>query len=147
MTISDDESTDRAYTTFVRAENDVEGLLAYSLYKRHEIFWLKDHISETGKKPTPSEGNAFIKAVITSENQYRVEATNALIGFAEEFVEQRRSEIERDAIAGRIAQSTSFGRTVLSSIIGFFAVSVILIIIALIVQFLGVDLLDVLRLK
>lgn len=136
------DSPDKAYNAFVRSDDDVEGLLAYAFSKRHEYAWLADHLGETTKNPTPSEQNAFVKSVITSERQYRVEASDALIAFAESVLEERRAGIIQEAIAGRIERSTGFWRTVLSSIIGFLAVSVLLIFIALIASIAGIDLID-----
>lgn len=137
-------SFDKAYETFVSDDDDIEGLLAYAIFKRHELRWLDEHHKANSKSPTPTESATFLTAAITSSNQYETESASALIAFAEDFVEQRRPRIERSAIEGRIAEATSFRSTVTSSIIGFASVSIILVIIALVVRLLGVDILDVL---
>jgi len=145
---------DEAYDTFVKTDEDVEGLLAYAIFKRHELRWLKQHVSDNAKNPTPSETATFIKAAITSESQYRTEAADALIAFAEEVVESRRSVIEKQAVEGkfeametRVRSATSFWQTVLSNIIGFLAVSLLLAIVAFSAQKLGIDLLDAIGLQ
>lgn len=145
---------DEAYATFVGSDEDIEGLLAYAICKRHELRWLKQHVSDNGKRPTPSEAATFIKSAITSKHQYRTEAADALIAFAEEIVEGRRPHIEKRAVEGtfeaveaRILSATSFRQTVLSSIVGFLAVSLLLIIVAFSAQKLGIDLLDAIGLQ
>jgi len=145
---------DEAYATFVDTDADIEGLLAYAIYKRHELRWLSQHVSDNGKKPTPSEYATFVKSAITSEHQYLTESADALIAFAEEVVEGRRPEIEKRAVEGkfeavetRIISATSFWQTVLSSIIGFLAVSLLLVIVAFSAQKLGIDLLDAIGLQ
>lgn len=82
------------YERLVQDENDIVGLIAYSIYKRHKIEFIKSY-KEThdGKAPTPEEFKAFVLSTCApvSLKQYRDNA--------ETFLQQMTLEAAREEIS------------------------------------------------
>lgn len=50
-----------AYSTIVEGNDDLMGLVAYSLYKRDKLAFLSKHHHDVGQKPTDAEMMAFCR--------------------------------------------------------------------------------------
>src|SRR3546814_15750943 len=62
----------RIFEMLVTASDDLVGLVAYALYKRHKRDWLLALRSK--REPTPEDAQAFLTTVVTSLHSYRERA-------------------------------------------------------------------------
>lgn len=138
-----------AFEKLVRDESDLEGLVAYALYKQHKRDWVVEYLNEHSQHPDKKTEDDVVKGLLIDPSAYKLRASNALLGFADRVVEERQRDIELLAIEKHVANSTDelkkaggVWRSIWTQIISFFAVSIILILIALSVERTGVDLKD-----
>ena len=70
------------FDALVTPEEDVTGLVAYSLYKQYKRSWLDAFITTTGRAPTDAESRAYIIGESTERrlNTYRHLAAETLAG-------------------------------------------------------------------
>ncbi len=70
------------FDALVTPEEDVAGLVAYSIYKQNKRAWLDDFIKATGRAPTEAESRAYIIGESTERrlNTYRHLAAATLAG-------------------------------------------------------------------
>jgi hypothetical protein len=70
------------FDALVTPDEDVGGLVAYSIYKQNKRAWLDDFIKATGRTPTDAESRAYIIGESTQRrlNTYRHLAALALAG-------------------------------------------------------------------
>jgi hypothetical protein len=70
------------FDELVTPDEDVGGLVAYSIYKQNKRAWLDDFIKATGRTPTDAESRAYIIGESTQRrlNTYRHLAALALAG-------------------------------------------------------------------
>jgi len=70
------------FDALVTPDDDVVGLVAYSLYKQNKRAWLDDFIKATGRAPTEAESRAYIIGESTERrlNTYRHLAAATLAG-------------------------------------------------------------------
>jgi len=70
------------FDALVTPDEDVAGLVAYSLYKQNKRAWLEDFIKATGRAPTDAETRAYIIGERTERrlNTYRHLAASTLAG-------------------------------------------------------------------
>ena len=130
--------------------NDIEGLTAYALRKRHKRHWAAN-IRLSGREPSLAEERAFAETAATEDqlDRYRNDAQNILIAFANEFAEDLRPEIERQAIDARITQAAeridragSFVSLVKFGVASTLITSAFVALLAFGAQYFGVDLVD-----
>lgn len=91
-----------AHNTFsrlVESDNDLEGLVAYSLYKQEKIAWVAQRTSVLGRPPTPQEvEDQFVSMVRDAHiDQWRKNAFQILNQFADNML-AAELEKEREAI-------------------------------------------------
>lgn len=131
--------------------DDIEALTAYALYKRHKRRWAIDFEASNSCKPTTADDEAFARAVSTEDqlDRYRKDARDILIAFANETVDDARSEISEEAITVRIEEAarsvTSQGalkNQIFASIISTGITTVFLIIVVIGLRLFGVDVID-----
>jgi hypothetical protein len=70
------------FDALVTPDEDVAGLVAYSIYKQNKRAWLDDFIKATGRAPTDAESRAYIIGESTERrlNTYRHLAAATLAG-------------------------------------------------------------------
>ncbi len=70
------------FDALVGPDEDVAGLVAYSIYKQNKRAWLNDFIKATGRTPTDAESRAYIIGESTERrlNTYRHLAAATLAG-------------------------------------------------------------------
>ena len=70
------------FDALVTPNEDVGGLVAYSIYKQNKRAWLDDFIKATGRTPTDAESRAYIIGESTQRrlNTYRHLAASTLAG-------------------------------------------------------------------
>lgn len=94
------------FTRFVTSDNDLPGLVAYSLYKKEKIAWVAHKIasSPTGKAPSAREIEEHFIKMIRDEHiaQHKANANVLLNNFADTMLaaelEQEREAIWEDAL-------------------------------------------------
>lgn len=133
---------------------DIEGLVAYALYKRHKRQWAQKIRDEKHRNPTPDEEEGFAISNSTGDqcDRYRKDAQDILIGFANSFVEDQRPFIAKEAVAGelieaaqKIRKSGSFWSLLIVGVSSTVITSVLLALLAFGTQVFGIDLIDALR--
>ena len=133
---------------------DVDGLVAYALYKKHKRSWAKEFFDEHGKEPTSKQKLDFAKSVSTKDQliRYRMDAQDALIEYAESLIDEARPSIREDAMAGRIEDAAdrieaqaSFKSMVLNGAVSTLISTFVLLLLALVLWLFGIDLLDALE--
>lgn len=85
-----------AYSSLVEGENDLVGLVAYSLYKSDKLAFLAKHEKDTANKPTPDEMMAFCRTSTLPGpvSAYRAKATYLLSEMYDELLEEAVSEVD-----------------------------------------------------
>ncbi|BAK75797.1 hypothetical protein NH8B_0965 [Pseudogulbenkiania sp. NH8B] len=91
-----------AHNTFsrlVNSDNDLEGLVAYSLYKQEKIAWVAHRTTVLGREPTTQEIEDQFVAMVRDANiqQWRTNALQILNQFADNMLASEL-EKEREAI-------------------------------------------------
>lgn len=68
------------YEKLVRSEDDLVGLVAYAIYKKHKIEFITRIKEEEGREPNDADCNAFFKASTTQSQlvKYRNDAQTIL---------------------------------------------------------------------
>jgi len=125
------------YSELVQSDDDLVGLVAYGIYKRHKIEFIEKFKRENNRPPYDSECKAFF-ASSTAPSQlskYRNEAEDLLVDMVmnstKEELERARQEIQADYQRNLKAVLPSNIKTVLLSLAGTVVFSIILGISAL----------------
>ena len=84
------------YARLIETDEDVFGIVAYALYKKHKISWANSHYERTEKYPTKEEYEVFHSSSITEEALagYRTQAKEILVEFLDEAVTELRTAAE-----------------------------------------------------
>ncbi|MFL0805704.1 MAG: hypothetical protein K6L60_00295 [Oceanobacter sp.] len=85
------------YEQLVDSEDDIHGIIAYSVYKRQKIQYIKDFYQQHGVSPTEDDLLSF-KEISTSPSQlefYRSEATVLTERFLRDVLEEDLKEREK----------------------------------------------------
>lgn len=131
--------------------DDIECLVAYSLYKRHKRQWAAEFSENHGRKPNQQEDAAFATAVCTKDQlkRYRQNAQDLIIAFANEVLEDERPEIEKAAITAKIeaaartvSGSASFMKQLGAGLVSSLITTFVLIVLTIAIALFGVDPLD-----
>lgn len=138
----------RIYDHLVEGEDDVIGLITYSLYKQDKRDWLVSWMAQHGTEPTADQTEAFTNAQMTAaqRERYRNAARQVLDAYASVAVDLEKPVIVREAVAGRVEaaaikveRSGSWWRQISSAVIGGIAgVAIIVLVIVILVEA-GVD--------
>jgi len=159
----DETSYNQAYETLVGADDDLVGMLAYALYKRSKRHWVIRHRQTYGREPSGEEYRTFVDAQLDPDSVKRLrdDATSLLYSYAESVVESYSPQIRQEALGedavrraeeahtalkdtlGTIASKDTFWKNLAISALGAFLYSVILALIAIILHFVGVSLIDI----
>ncbi len=94
----------RVFDHLVEGEDDVIGLITYSLYKQDKRDWLAGWKRQHGREPTADEMDAFVSAQLTfaQRDRYRTAARQVLDAYASVAVDLEKPLIIRDGVAGRV---------------------------------------------
>jgi hypothetical protein len=133
-------------------DDDLVGLIAYSLYKQSKREWLVRYEREHRRHPTDGEERIFVSAFTANElKRLREQATNMLSAYAAYVIEQERPGLVEQArqdhlivlVDERLVEMRAQGRwwrQMVAGVLGAFAYSVLLLILLLIIRLVGVDL-------
>jgi hypothetical protein len=94
----------RVYEHLVESDDDVIGLIAYSLYKHDKRLWLMTWRDQHGVDATGDQIEAFVNGQMTSgqRDRYRTAARQVLDSYALVAVDMEKPQITREAVAGRV---------------------------------------------
>lgn len=132
-------------------ELDIDGLVAYSLYKHHKREWCTQFEADKNRVPSLEEKLDFAKSVSTPGQleRYIKDAQDALGEFAGSLLDEERPEIEKEAITGRVeaaAQKIESQGTLAAQIkIGVVSTMIstfTLVALAIGIRLFGIDLID-----
>lgn len=139
------------FELLLAGSDDIECLVAYSLYKRHKRQWATDFEAKEGRKPSQQDDAAFAAMASTSDQlkRYQQNASDLIIAFANEVVEDERPLIEEEAITARIeaaaskvSGAASFGKQLLTGLASALITTCVLIVLTVAIALFGVDPLD-----
>jgi len=147
------------FQTLVGGSRDLEGLVAYGLYKIAKREYVEGYRRRHGKPPTPDVLDEYVNGWTESRIAgVQGQAKQALASFGEAVLEDAVEDIRREAIEGKIeselaafqqkldaARRSEFRRAVGYGIAAAFVYTLILIGIALILRTVGIDLLGALQ--
>lgn len=151
-------SYNRVLEKLVESEDDLVGLVAYGLHKRSKRDWLTSFREDKSRLPTADEEDAYVQGQLLLDNlgRLRNQATAMLTSYSDYLVQQAAPEIREDAINNHVLERTretlriiQGQRTVWTqmgtAVLGALAYTLVLIVIALALRFVGIDLLTVLE--
>ena len=119
------EGRNAVFTSLVKADDDITGLVAYSVFKQNEIDWLTEFRKAKGREPTEDETEAYILGESTARRlaTYRHLAEATLAGKGPEVAGHARTgkslALRGDAHANPLAGN---------SVIAYVAIAVVILI-------------------
>lgn len=121
-------------------ENKIVGYIAYGEYKKSKREWTKKIRDTQHRGPTDEELRQFIESWTESRIEgLKKEAYQIVAEFTSEVVEEVKPDIEREALRGQ------FWKGVSQSILGASLYTLLLIGIATVLRFAGIDFLSILN--
>lgn len=130
------------YDKLVRDENDFHGLVAYGLYKRHKIDFIKKIKDETGKDYVPEEDLKSFHLSSNTPSQleaYMLQAERLLsdtfISMMQDQVEKEVDAIHRDIKNDIKSVLPGWGKTLIISVVSSIIASAITALILMFVSF------------
>lgn len=130
----------------VQRDDDLVGLIAYALYKQHKRDWLIAYRQRRDRKPSDEELGAYLTAqqLDLTVRMSRACAETVLNDFGEQTLERATPDIQRNAISAEITSSLKWWRQLPTGVFSAAAYSALLLAIAFILRFAGIDLLSIL---
>lgn len=123
------------YSKLVKDQNDVVGMLAYSIYKQHKIEFIEDFKKKKNAAPTDSDIENFIMSSVTQSQleKYRESANAVLSEIVAKSVQTELMSVDYEvqkAVEPVVKKhSCSSGKTICLNIVASFIFSIILVII------------------
>jgi hypothetical protein len=131
-TTADDTDRNPVFTSLVHADNDIVGLVAYSIYKQNKLDWLLAFHRAIGREPSEQENLAYIIGEATPRRlaTYRHLAESTLAGSGPDVPSGAGKAGDSSAYSYRGKAGAPQGRTTTIAVYVVLAVVVILAIIA-----------------
>ena len=128
----EDGDRNPVFSHLVTGDNDIVGLVAYSIYKQNKLDWLLAFQRATGREPTEHENVAYIIGEATPRRlaTYRHLAESTLAGSGPDVPSGSGKSGERSSYSYRNKYAGAQGRTTNIVVYVIIAVVVILAIIA-----------------
>lgn len=125
------------YERFVdQGGNQVQGYIAYGLYKSAKREWVINFKAANGREPNAKEIANYVQAYTEQTIEaFETQAAGVLVGFADGAIADAKADIVAEALRG------SFWGSVWQSIFANAVYTLILIALVLVLAFAGVDLL------
>ena len=123
------------YSRLVKDQNDVVGMLAYSIYKQHKIEFIENIKKKKNAAPTDSDIENFIMSSVTSSQleKYRESANAVLSEIVANSVQTELMSVDYEiqkAVEPVVKKhSCSSSKTIFLNIVASFIFSVLLVII------------------
>jgi hypothetical protein len=132
-------SYNQVFDQLVETSDDIEGFIAYGLYKQAKREWIVDFRNREERSPSPAELRAFSRQwTPTALQAFRETAESALSAYAQSVLLDQTPSIQRDALA----QGRPLWKDILIGVVSALAYSVILVIAAFLLSVFGNDFLD-----
>jgi hypothetical protein len=119
---------------------DIEGLLAYGIFKQSERDWIRRFHAAEGRPPTTAETTShFYRSYDEGDiERLRTEAESKMLSFALSILDSERPKIEADAataehdsqldaIRDEIRKAGGFGRAIVAGVISSFVFAVLIL--------------------
>lgn len=120
------------------ADGEVLGVIAYGAYKKAKWEWAQAIWEKHGRPPSEVELKAYIATWTPSQLEYvRNNAAQVLSAYADTVIDAAKSDIVTEALKG------SFWKNVWTSVFAAGLYTLLLIALAIILHFAGVDVLSV----
>jgi hypothetical protein len=128
----EDGDRNPVFSHLVTGDNDIVGLVAYSIYKQNKLDWLLAFHRATGREPTEQENLAYIIGEATPRRlaTYRHLADSTLAGSGPDVRSATGKSGERSSYSYRAKHGAAQGRPTNLVIYVILAIAVILAIIA-----------------
>ncbi len=119
------EGRNHVFKSLVKADDDITGLVAYSVFKQNELDWLNDFRKAKSRGPTEAETEAYILGESTTRRlaTYRHLADATLAGNGPEVAGQTRTG--KSLVVRHDAPAAAFGG---SSVLAYIAIAVVILI-------------------
>ena len=139
----------RVFDHLIEGDDDVIGLIAYSLYKKDKRDWLIAWTNQNGAEPTAEQMAVFVDAqtTLTQRERYRNAARQVIDAYASVAVDLEKPAIIRGALVGRaeeaarkVETASRWPRRLLSGFIGGALALLVLVGVIAILIAAGVDL-------
>ena len=119
------EGRNHVFKSLVKADDDITGLVAYSVFKQNELDWLTDFRKSKGRDPSEAETEAYILGESTTRRlaTYRHLADATLAG--------RGPEVEGQARTGRslaLRPETQTPALSGNSVLAYIAIAVVILV-------------------
>ncbi|HMQ92576.1 MAG TPA: hypothetical protein PKA33_01380 [Amaricoccus sp.] len=120
-------------------QSEIVGIIAYGIYKTAKREWVIDFKEREQRSPTEAELLAYVSTWTESRvDGAKQNAAQVIAEFAQTILDEQEPRVLRAALRGR------FWPAVWQSVVGAALYTVLLIVVALILSFSGVDLLSIL---
>lgn len=118
------EGRNGVFTSLVKGDDDITGLVAYSVFKQNELDWLNEFRKVKGREPTEAETDAYILGESTPRRlaTYRHLADATLAG--------KGPDVTGQAPTGRslaVRQDTPSGSLAGNSILAYIAIAIVIL--------------------
>jgi hypothetical protein len=132
LNAADDGDRNPVFTSLVKADGDIVGLVAYSIYKQNKLDWLLAFQRALGREPSEQENLAYIIGEATPRRlaTYRHLAESTLAGSGPDVPSATGKAGDRPAYAYRSRQGGAQGRPTTLIVYVILAIVVIAAIIA-----------------
>jgi hypothetical protein len=129
---ADDGDRNPVFTSLVKGDGDIVGLVAYSIYKQNKLDWLLAFQRATGREPNEQENIAYIIGEATPRRlaTYRHLADSTLAGSGPDLPSATGKPSQRSSYAYPGRQGASQGRPTTIIVYAILAIVVIAAIIA-----------------
>lgn len=136
----DNPNYNKLFSIFVDPESSegeqLQGMIAYGLYKTAKSEWAKGVWRTNDRAPTPEELAAYHATwTPTSIRSVSDRAASSLAEFAQSVIDDATPAIQREALKG------NFWKSIWTNMLATFLYSLILIFLVLILRWFGVDIL------
>lgn len=118
------EGRNGVFTSLVKGDDDITGLVAYSVFKQNELDWLNEFRKAKGREPTEAETDAYILGESTPRRlaTYRHLADATLAG--------KGPDVTGQAQTGRslaVRHDTPAGSMAGNSVLAYVAIAIVIL--------------------
>lgn len=119
------EGRNGVFKTLVKSDDDITGLVAYSVFKQNELDWLNEFRKAKGREPTEAETDSYILGESTARRlaTYRHLADATLAG--------RGPDVTGHAPAGRsipVRNDRASGALAGNSVLAYVAIAIVILV-------------------
>lgn len=86
------EEYNKMYDRLVSSDDDIEGLLAYGLYKRHKRAFIINHTKTHGSRPDDKEIENFMTSALSQLDRYKKEGRDIFLQCVGESVQKEHEK-------------------------------------------------------